>query len=74
MDDEVLKLECLKTAQGQGLTGDEARREAQRIFDWLKNRPASNPGYGPPAEKTQQARVVGRDGRLEPPFDDYVKE
>lgn len=68
MDDEVLKLECLKCAQQQGLTGEAARTEADRIFNWLKGRYQSDRvGAG-------KARVVGRDGTFSSPFDDYVKE
>lgn len=68
MDDEVLKLECLKCAQQQGLNGDAARVEGAKIFNWLKGRDQSDlVGAG-------KARVVGRDGTFSSPFDDYVKE
>lgn len=68
MDDELLKLECLKCAQVQGLTGDAARLEAGKIFNWLKGRDHSDLVGG------GKARVVGRDGTFSSPFDDYVKE
>ena len=70
MDDEVLKLECLKCAQQQGLTGEAARVEGAKIFNWLKGRDENQSdvvGGG-------KARVVGRDGTFASPFDDYVKE
>lgn len=68
MDDEVLKLECLKCAQQQGLNGDAARVEGAKIFNWLKGRDQSDVVGG------GKARVVGRDGTFASPFDDYVKE
>lgn len=68
MDDELLKLECLKRAQEEGLKGQAARDEAQRIFNWSKGR-SENAAPAP-----SKARVVGRDGQLEPPFDDYLKD
>ena len=68
MDDELLKLECLKRAQEQGLAGDIAREEAERIFNWLKGRQQTDVIGG------GKARVVGKDGDLESHFKDYVKE
>ena len=68
MDDELLKLECLKRAQEQGLTGDAAREEAERIFNWLKGRQKTDLIGG------GKARVVGKDGDIDSRFKDYVKE
>lgn len=67
MDDELLKLECLKRAHEDGFKGAAAREEAQRIFNWSKGRSEN-------AAAPSKARVVGRDGQLEPPFDDYLKD
>jgi hypothetical protein len=75
MDDELLRLECLKRAQDQGLTGDAARSEADHIFNWLKGRTPSLPlEQGSVTIGGGKARVVGRDGDLDSPFKDYVKE
>lgn len=38
MDDELLKLECLKMARETGYHGSELTVEAQRLFDFLKGR------------------------------------
>lgn len=38
MDDELLKLECLKMARETGYHGSEQTVEAQRLFDFLKGR------------------------------------
>lgn len=63
MDDELLKLECLKLCNGDV-------KEAQKRFDWIKSR---NQGEGlkPIDPKAPQARVVGRDGDGD--FKDYIK-
>lgn len=63
MDDELLKLECLKLCGGDV-------NEAQKRFDWIKGR---NQGDGLKAidPKAPQARVVGRDGDSD--FKDYIK-
>lgn len=77
MDDEQLKLKCLELAFHHSYNREDARNEAQRIFDWLKGRGENVPSdvqqalQGAPAPK---ARIVGTEGHLEPPFDDYVKE
>jgi hypothetical protein len=67
MDDELLKLECLKVAiDKEGLKGSAATARAQEIFDWTKGRGQTDTvGEG-------QAKVVGRDGKLEKPFSDYL--
>jgi hypothetical protein len=38
MDDELLKLECLKMARETGSYGSDLTTEAQRLFDFLKGR------------------------------------
>lgn len=38
MDDELLKLECLKMARETGHYGADLTTEAQRLFDFLKGR------------------------------------
>lgn len=70
MDDELLKLECLKLAHSEGLRGSAATEAAGRYFNHLKGRSADSSPHG----ATPQARVVGKDGNLEPPFKDYVKD
>ncbi len=61
MDDELLKLECLKLCGGD-------IHMAQKQFDWIKGRNQTDiVGDG-------AAKVVGKDGKLEPPFKDYLKE
>lgn len=67
MDDEMLKLKCLELATQQGMKGDLARDEADRMFAQIK-------GRSDPHNPNAKARVVGVDGKLEKPFDDYVKE
>jgi hypothetical protein len=63
MDDEHLKLECLKLSDGD-------IKKAQERFDWIKGR---NQGQGLTGEApAPQAKVVGRDGDLEKPFKDYL--
>lgn len=59
MDDELLKLECLKLAQGN-------TSEAQRMFDFIKGRNQNDLVGG------GKARVVGKDG--DHPFKDYKPE
>ena len=63
MDDEQLKLECLKLSNGD-------IEAAKKQFDWIKGR---NQGEGlkPIDPKAPQARVVGRDGDSD--FKDYIK-
>jgi len=75
MDDELLKLECLKVAleSWQNFSPEEKRRAddaltlATRIFDWTKGR-NHNDIIGGGA-----AKVVGKDGDLGK-FKDYVKD
>lgn len=67
MDDEVLKLECLKLATQQGLRDEAAREEARKMFNQIKGR---SEGYGAPQTETPKAKIVGKDGDLP----DYVKE
>lgn len=64
MDDEQLKLECLR------LCGNDTA-EAQKRFDWIKGR---NQGQGlqPVDPSAPKADVVGKDGDFEKPFKDYL--
>lgn len=72
MDDELLKLECLKLALDKGMTGKEARDEAQRIYDWTKGRgQKDNTAIG---SGSQRADVRGKDGEMEKPFRDYLSK
>lgn len=69
MDDEELRLECLK------LCGNDTEKAADR-FDFIKRRGKYSSGalkVETPSE-TSKARVVGRDGDLEPRFKDYLRE
>lgn len=66
MDDELLKLECLKLSDGD-------IEAAKKQYDWIKGRNQGD-GIKPIDPKTPQARVVGKDNNFEPPFDDYVKK
>lgn len=70
MDDEQLRLECLK------LCDNDPVKAADR-FDFIKRRgkysAGALKGEAPPAENAK-ARVVGRDGDLEKPFKDYLRE
>lgn len=61
MDDELLKLECLKLSDGN-------IDMAQQQFDWIKGRNQNDTVGG------GAAKVVGKDGKVEPPFKDYLKE
>lgn len=68
MDDEVLKLECLKLAVQSGHKDKDAQDEALRMFNMLKGRSNADDnlvGGG-------KARVVGKDSDI--PLKDYVKE
>ena len=68
MDDELLKLECLRVAiDSEGLKGAAATARAQEIFDWTKGRNQGDLVGG------GQAKVVGKDGDLGK-FTDYVKD
>lgn len=63
MDDEQLKLECLKLCDGD-------IKAAQARFDWIKGR---NQGQGLKGEApAPKADVVGKDGDFEKPFKDYL--
>lgn len=70
MDDDLLRLECLKLADG-----DPGR--AADLFDFIKRRGkysiSGTLAEAPPATEPK-ARVVGRDGKLEKPFDDYLRD
>ena len=49
MDDELLKLECLKMARETGHYGADLTTEAQRLFDFLKGRgQTAGPANGRP--------------------------
>lgn len=68
MDDEMLKLECLKLAAAMQLGPEETRSEARKMFNQIKGR---SEDYGRVAhEQTPKAKIVGKDGDLP----DYVKE
>ncbi len=69
MDEWELKLKALRAAHDEGLKGSEATVRAQEIYDWIRGRDGGSDMIG-----GGKARVVGRDGQLTPPFDDYVKE
>lgn len=70
MDDEELRLECLK------LCNNDPEMAKDR-FDFIKRRGKYSQGAlrgeAPPAEEPK-ARVVGRDGKLEKPFNDYLRD
>lgn len=68
MDDEEIRLECLKMAQG-----DTAK--AEEMFQFIKRRGKFNGlvgGFDAPKLENEHVRVVGKDGDLGP-FTDYVK-
>lgn len=64
MDDEMIKLKCLELAVNQGLKGDDARREAHRMFLQIKGRTEE-----PDKIETPKATIY-----REPPFKDYKSE
>jgi hypothetical protein len=71
MDDEMLRLECLKLAKGDA-------DAAERAFNWVKRRGEFSGAsvYDRALEMAQskaKARVVGRDGDV-PEFRDYLKD
>ena len=79
---EEIMMECLRLATQQGLKGDEARAEADKMFANITGRSLDdirgrrikhqNPvDWGP-----SRAQVVGRDKDIDPdhPFSDYVKK
>jgi hypothetical protein len=70
MDHEMMRLRCLELAMSEGLKGHDATRRAAELFEFLRS------GTTPTADKPPPppARVVGRDGDLEGPFKDYLKE
>ena len=70
MDHEMMMLECLKLATAQGLKGDDARAEAQRMLNQIRGRSAESVPHG----NALKAKIVGRDGDLDPPFSDYVRK
>lgn len=78
MDDELFRLECLKMAQGEGLTGEEAMKRAQKIFEFARygddgatemRRALSGTA---PILENEHVRVVGKDGNLGR-FTDYIR-
>ncbi len=71
MDHEMMMLECLKLATAQGFKRDEARDEAQRMLNQILGRKTDG---GLPHGNALKAKVVGRDGDLDPPFSDYVRK
>lgn len=73
MDDETLRLRCLEMAMEKSHDFQQAHKEAERMFAWIKRRGQFSfagrvVGEGP------KAKIVGTEGHLEPPFDDYLKE
>ena len=79
MDDELLKLECLKLARESGLQSTDLTKEAWRLFDFIKARGAfSSINYRDWEDVKNdfigggKARVVGKDGDV--PFKDYKPE
>lgn len=89
MDDELLKLECLRHAHAEGLREGEALKRGQEIFDWTKGRGQGNglkgralspltdeevrKIYGPIAQN-EHVKVQGRvEDGIPKPFTDYLK-
>ena len=56
MDDEQMKLECLKLATEQGYKGPDAIAKAGELFNFIKGRGQTDLIGG------GKARVVGKDG------------
>lgn len=74
MDHEVMRLECLKLAHSEGLTGNDAIKRAQELFDFLRA------GYDGSTESrgiqagmsNDKVRVVGVGN--DDNFKDYIKD
>lgn len=70
MDDEELRLECLRLCENDPV-------KAADRFDFIKRRgkysQGALKGYAPPKDEESKARVVGRDGHFEGPFKDYLR-
>jgi len=65
MDHQMMMLKCIEMATQQGLKGDEARREAKRMFNMITGRTED----GPDKIETPMATIHRR-----PPIDDYKPE
>jgi len=73
MDHELMRLKCLEMAMAQGLKGDEARAEAERMMQFARECSLLDKAYGiKPGASVPKARAVGRDGEFEKPFRDYI--
>ena len=74
MNYEQIMLDCLKLATEQKLQGEEARKEAARMFSQITGRTYESI-IGKPMQTTTppKAEVVGKDGDLGK-FQDYLKD
>jgi len=74
MDHEKIMIECLSMATTQGFKGDEARKEAAKMFSLITGRSYESV-IGQPMQTTTppKAKVVGKDGDI-PGFGDYLKD
>ena len=71
MDHEEMRMECLKMALQAGHSGASATNEAERLYNWIRDRGKSeNTEIG---SGSARANVVGKDGDIAKPFKDYLK-
>lgn len=75
MDHETMRLECMKMAQAEGLTGKALDDRAHYLFMCARyGREEADRLMKPtPAASAPKANVVGRDGDLDKPFKDYLE-
>lgn len=73
MDHETLRLECMKLAREEGLSGKDVIARAQEIFDFLRYGADSATEARKLVAGAPIARAVGKDGEFEKPFKDYLR-
>jgi len=69
--DAELRLECLQMAQAEGFKGADTIQRARELMTFVESGAVEVPRG---AETPPRANVRGKDGKFEPPFDDYIRD
>lgn len=77
MDHDTLMLKCIEQATIQGFKGQEARDEAAKMFAQITGRSLEEVQRNTRTQigsGSTRADVVGKDGKIDRPFRDYLPE
>lgn len=77
MDHDTLMLKCLELATQQNFAGEQARNEAAKMFAQITGRSLEEVQRNARTQVgsgSARADVVGKDGKLDKPFKDYLPE